>query len=86
MEHVVQVILADGGRSATAELKRFQEAIAARLGKNGETRCATTRDAESAHRMLVASKARFGIQTVRSHECRHQEGDGDCSSAVTVED
>jgi hypothetical protein len=81
MEHVTTVAVMEGDESPA--LDRAIVAYTARLGRDGEVR-GSLRDAGLMFQWMRAAKARFRIAEVKRHECRHDEGIGDCTDAVAV--
>jgi hypothetical protein len=80
VEHVTTVTVADGDDNP--QLERAREGFASRYGR-GEVR-GSRADAERVFDWYVAARTRFAILEVRRHECRHDEGIGDCRDAVAV--
>jgi hypothetical protein len=71
-EYVVQAV---GGRGVSIDRAA---AITERLGE----RTSDQRSMGAAFSLLVAAKDRYPIARVQQHVCRHDEGFGDCKSAV----
>lgn len=76
-EHVTNVSVTPGANRA-----RLRDLLSRFPGDALEARGVTRRDSEALFLTLASARGRLPVTRVTRHVCRHDEGEGDCRSAL----